>query len=123
MGAKLLAERLVSITSGELAGGMSSPRACLSWMRGKHASHIGVLEEKAQEASADVSLTDGSSDSSASASAKAVSTSTGGQYKVAPEHEQKQEEQKQQPPATQAGVTQLDLLRSMPQARTQTTEL
>ena len=59
--------------------------------------------------------------------AKAVSTSTGGQYKVAPEHEQKQEEQKQeqkqQPPATQAGVKQLDPLRSVPQTRTQTTEL
>jgi hypothetical protein len=90
------------------------------------------LEEKAQEASADVSLTDGSSGSSASASAKAVSTSAGGQYKVAPEHEQKQEEQKQeeqkqeqqkQPPATQAGVKQLDPLRSVPQTRTQTTEL
>jgi hypothetical protein len=46
---------------------------------------------------------------------------------VAPEHEQKQEEQKQeqkqQPPATQAGVKQLDLLKSVPQTRTQTTNL
>jgi hypothetical protein len=59
--------------------------------------------------------------------AKAVSTSTGGQYKVAPEHEQKQEEQKQeqkqQPPATQAGVKQLDPLRTLPQTKTQITEL
>ena len=72
VGAKLLAERLVSIISGKLAGGMSSSRACLSWMRGKHASRTGVLEEKAQEASADVSLTDGSSGTSASASAAAA---------------------------------------------------
>jgi hypothetical protein len=75
VGAKLLAERLVSITSGKLAGGTSTPRACLSWIRGKHASRIGVLEEKAQEASADVSLTDGSSGSSASASAATAAAS------------------------------------------------
>jgi hypothetical protein len=59
--------------------------------------------------------------------AKAVSTSTGGQYKVAPEHEQKQEEQEQeqeqQPPAMQAGVKKLGPLRSVPQTRTQTTLL
>jgi len=59
--------------------------------------------------------------------AKAVSTSTGGQYKVAPEHEQKQEEhkqeQKQQPPATQSGVKQLVPLSSVPQTRAQVTEL
>ena len=59
--------------------------------------------------------------------AKAAGTSTRGQYKVAPEHEQKQEEQEQeqeqQPPATQAGVKQLDPPRSVPQTRTQTTLL
>jgi hypothetical protein len=54
--------------------------------------------------------------------AKAASTSTGGQYKVAPEHEQKQE-QKQQPLATQPGVKQLAPLSSAPQTRTQVTEL